>query len=102
MNSPSHTGPSVISCSSAGFVSNSNFQDMRFLSPCVFTVQSVRFFDEDERRALHDRRARPDKGNVRIFYLTLAGASGRLQHAFDDMPEPVDAPRAETAAESVE
>src|SRR5687768_15121936 len=102
MYSPSHTGPSVMPSSVSGFVSSSNFQDICF--SFIWGLQSVlvRFFDENESGSLHDRRARADERDVHVLHLAFSRASRRLQHAFDDVPETVDAPGAETPAEGVE
>src|SRR5262249_23007981 len=62
----------------------------------------VRLSDEDERRARDDRGAGADERHVDVLHLTLAGTSRGLQRALDDVPEAVDAPRAETAAEGVQ
>src|SRR4029077_10414927 len=59
---------------------------------------SIGFFDEDEGRPLHDRSARADERDVDVLDLALARASRRLQRALDDVPETVDAPRAQTPA----
>src|SRR3989442_6371917 len=64
--------------------------------------ESVRLADEDERRPRHDRCARADERDVDVLDLTLPRASRRLQRALDDVPEPVDAPRAQAPAERVE
>src|SRR5712691_3982104 len=63
---------------------------------------SVRFPDEDESGALHDGRARADERDVDVLDLALAGPSRRLERAFDDVPETVDASRAEAPAEGVQ
>src|SRR4051794_8311213 len=62
----------------------------------------IRFSHEDERRPLHDRRARADEGNVHVLHLARSGASRGLQHAFDDVPETVYAPGAQASAERIE
>src|SRR2546422_10757330 len=65
-------------------------------------VISVRFLDEDERRSLHDGGARADERDVDVLDLALSGASRRLQRALDDVPETVDASRAQAAAAGVQ
>src|SRR5262245_11946638 len=65
-------------------------------------VASVGLPNEDERRALHDGSAGADERDVGVLHLTLPGPSRRLQRALDDVPEPVDAPRAEAPAKRVQ
>src|SRR5580658_1128122 len=66
------------------------------------SVRLVRLLDENKRRAGDDRGAGADEGDVGVLDLAGAGAAGGLQGAFDDVPEAVDAPGAEAAAEGVE
>src|SRR6476659_3463789 len=63
---------------------------------------SVRFLDEDERRSFDDRCARTHERHVHILDLALACAFRCLQRAFDDVPETVNAARAQAAAERIE
>ena len=63
---------------------------------------SIRLPHENKRRPRHDRRARPHEANIRVLHLAGAGASGCLQRALDDVPQAVDPPGAEAAAEGVE
>src|SRR5690349_11091132 len=63
---------------------------------------SVGLADEQERRAGHDRGAGADERDVGVLDLARTGAARGLQRALDDVPQPVDAPGAETAAERVE
>src|SRR5438477_9117193 len=63
---------------------------------------SIRLADEDEGRAGDDRGAGADEGDVGVLDLARSGAAGGLEGAFDDVPEAVDAPRAEAAAKGVE
>src|SRR5213593_4764530 len=65
-------------------------------------VRSVRLPDEDERCALHDGSARADERDVDVLDLAVAGPSRRLERALDDVPETVDAPRAQTSPERVQ
>ena len=44
----------------------------------------------------------PTNDTFDVLHLALARASRRLQHAFDDVPQAVDAPGAQAAAEGVE
>src|SRR5438046_7668762 len=62
----------------------------------------VRLPHEDERRPRHDRRARADERDVDVFHLTLARAARCLQRALDDVPETMDPPGAQAAAERVQ
>src|SRR5262249_2079187 len=63
---------------------------------------SIGILDEDEGGALHDGGARADERDVDVLDLALAGTPRRLQRALDDVPETVDASRAQTAAERVQ
>src|SRR5436309_7709862 len=65
-------------------------------------VASVVFLDEDERRSLHDGSARADERDVDVLDLALARTSRGLQRALDDVPETVDASRAQAATEGVQ
>src|SRR5262249_11955242 len=58
--------------------------------------------DEDEGRALHDRRARAHERDVDVLHLALAGAARRLQRALDDVPEPVNAPGTQASAKRIQ
>src|SRR4029077_18885987 len=57
---------------------------------------------ENKGRAGDDWGAGADEGDVGVLDLARAGAAGGLQRPFDDVPEAVDAPRSEAAAEGVE
>src|SRR5713226_3124911 len=63
---------------------------------------AVRFLDEDEGGSLHDGSARADERDVDVLDLTRPGTSRRLQRPLDDVPETVDASRAEAPAEGVQ
>src|SRR6185436_17835559 len=67
--------------------------------PCP---RSIGFLDENESRPGHDRRARPHERDVGVLHLPLARASRGLQRAFYDVPQAVDPPGGEAAAEGVE
>src|SRR5262249_270200 len=49
-----------------------------------------------------DRRAGPDERHLDIFNLTRAGATGGLKGALDDVPQAVNAARAQAAAKGVQ
>src|SRR5213593_3988083 len=63
---------------------------------------SVELVDEDESGALHDWCARADERDVDVLDLAFPGASRRLQRPLDDVPETMDAPRAQAPTEGVE
>ena len=62
---------------------------------------SVRLAREDECCAGHDRRAGSDERHVDILDLTRAGATGGLEGALDDVPQAVNAARAQAATKRV-
>jgi hypothetical protein len=64
------------------------------------TRTSVRIAEEDERRAGHDRGA--DERQVGVLDLARADTARCLQSALDDVPEAMDASRAQAAAKGVE
>src|SRR5499425_1511421 len=74
----------------------------RQTGPTRHRSRSIRLVDEDERRSLHDRCARAHERDVDVLHLTLSGAPRGLQRSLDDVPETVDAPGAQTAAERVQ
>src|SRR5205823_5931980 len=61
-----------------------------------------RLAHKNKRRPRHDWGAGADEGDVGVLDLAGAGAAGGLEGAFDDVPEAVDAPGSEAAAEGVE
>src|SRR5262245_10856128 len=65
-------------------------------------ISSVGFSDKDKRGSLHDGRTGADEAHVGILHLPGARASGSLQRALDDVPQAMDTPGTETAAEGVE
>src|SRR5439155_8142024 len=64
--------------------------------------RSVGFFDEDESGALDYGSARADERDVDVLDLAFPGTARRLQRAFDDVPETMDAPRAQAPTEGVQ
>src|SRR5439155_19488571 len=64
--------------------------------------ESVRLAHENEGRAGDDRGAGADEGHAGILDLARSGAARCLQGTLDDVPEAVDASRAEAAAKGVE
>jgi CoA-transferase family III len=72
------------------------------LRGCDLTAPSVGFSDEDEGRGLHDRSAGADEGDLDVLDLTLPRAPGRLQGTLDDVPQTVNAARAQATPEGVQ
>src|SRR5689334_9977725 len=64
--------------------------------------RSVWLACEDECRAGNDRRAGADERHVDILDLTRTGATGGLQGALDDVPQAMNAARAQAAAKRVQ
>src|SRR5262245_859047 len=65
-------------------------------------ASSVWLAREDECCAGNDRRAGPDEGHVDILDLTRTGATRGLEGALDDVPQAVNAPRAQAATKRVQ
>src|SRR5213593_1039761 len=65
-------------------------------------MRSVWFSDEDEGGSLDDGSARADERDVDVLDLAFPGTSRRLQRPLDDVPETMDAPRAQTPTEGVQ
>lgn len=63
---------------------------------------SVWLAREDECCAGNDRCAGPDEGHVDILDLTRTGATGGLEGALDDVPQAVNAARAQAATKRVQ
>src|SRR5712692_5284705 len=63
---------------------------------------SVRFLDEDEGGPLHDGSARADERDVDVLDLAFPGTPRRLQRPLDDVPEAMDASRAQAPTEGVQ
>src|SRR6476619_1897956 len=63
---------------------------------------SVLLAREDECRAGHDRRAGHNERHADILDLTRAGATGGLESALDDVPQTVNAARAQAATKRVQ
>src|SRR5262245_37102034 len=78
-----------------------NSEDQQLLSD-LFGFLSIGLIDEDERGALHDRRARAHERDIDVLHLALAGTARRLQGALDDVPEAVDAAGAQASAERIQ
>src|SRR5262245_16124224 len=63
---------------------------------------SIWFARENERRAGHDRRAGADKRHLDILDLSRAGATGGLKGTLDDVPQAMNAARAQAATKGVQ
>src|SRR5262245_44764125 len=65
-------------------------------------VASVWLARKDERCAGDDRRAGADERHLDILDLTRTGATGGLEGALDDVPQAVNAPRAQAATKRIQ
>src|SRR5262249_9479871 len=63
---------------------------------------SIGLARENECRAGDDRRAGADERHIDILDLTRAGATGGLEGALDDVPQAVNAARAQAATKRVQ
>jgi hypothetical protein len=75
---------------------------LKLLPYLLQSAASVRLPHEDERSAGDDWRAGADERHVRVHHLARAGATRCLQRTFNDVPQTVDASRAEAPSERVQ